>query len=229
MSTEQQSTALLLFLRNEQDEARCKPLAGSRKASAALFQRLNRYTLKQARRTGLPFFIIQGDQQVGATFGERFANAYQSVFDLGYERVIAIGNDCPELNTGLLLQAVHQLERRTMVLGPTRDGGAYLIGLQRTAFDRAAFANLPWQTDTVYVALQALADHPIAVLSTSFDIDKTQTLRRQFWRVPAALRRVLSRLMGQEIAAVFQLHWTAFRSAFLRSIGLRAPPSRAFL
>jgi glycosyltransferase A (GT-A) superfamily protein (DUF2064 family) len=225
MSTQQQSTALLLFLRNEQDEARCKPLAGSQKASAALFRRFNRYAIQQARRTGLPLFVIQGDQQVGANFGERLANAYQSVFELGYERVIAIGNDCPELNAGMLLQAAGKLEQHGLVLGPTQDGGAYLIGLQRSAFDRAAFANLPWQTDTVYEALEALADDAVAVLSTSFDVDRPETLRRQLWRLPVALRRVLSCLIGQGRGAVFQSHWRPFHLVLLRSLGLRAPPS----
>lgn len=225
MSTQLQSTALLLFLRNEQDEARYKPLAGSQKASAALFRRLNRYAIQQARRTGLPLFIIQGDQQEGATFGERLANAYQSVFELGYERVIAIGNDCPELNTGLLLQAAGALEQHGLVLGPTQDGGAYLIGLQRTAFDRAAFANLPWQTDTVYEALEALADDAVAVLSPSFDVDRPESLRRQLWRLPVALRRVLSRLIGQEREILFQLSWSPFHLVLLRPLGLRAPPS----
>lgn len=229
MSTQLHSTALLLFLRNEQDEARYKPLAGSQKGSAALFRQFNRYAIKQARRTGLPLFVIQGDQQVGATFGERLANAYQSVFELGYERVIAIGNDCPELSTGLLLQAAGALAQHGLVLGPTQDGGAYLIGLQRSDFDHAAFANLPWQTDTVYEALQALAGGGVAVLSTSFDIDRPGTLSRQFWRLPLVLRRALSRLMGQESGAVFQVQWRPFHLTLLRSLGLRAPPFAACL
>ncbi len=229
MSTQLQSTALLLFLRNEQDEARCKPLAGSQQASAALFRRFNRYAIQQARRTGLPLFVIQGDQQVGSTFGERLANAYQSVFELGYERVIAIGNDCPELNTGLLLQAAGALEEHGLVLGPTQDGGAYLIGLQRSTFDPVAFANLPWQTDTVYEALQTLAHEAVAVLSTSYDVDHSETLRRQLWRLPVALRRVLRCLTGQGSGAVFQLQWRPFHLVILRSLGLRAPPFAAFL
>lgn len=224
MSIQLQNTALLLFLRSEQDEARCKPLAGSPKASAALFRRFNRYAIQQARRTGLPLFVIQGDQQVGANFGERLANAYHSVFELGYERVIAIGNDCPELNTGLLLQAAGALEQHGLVLGPTQDGGAYLIGLRRSAFDRAAFANLPWQTDTVYEALEALADDAVAVLSTSFDVDRPETLRRRLWRLPVALRRVLNRLIGQEREVLFRLSWSPFHLALLRPLGLRAPP-----
>ncbi|MCI4650254.1 DUF2064 domain-containing protein [Phaeodactylibacter sp.] len=229
MSTQLHSTALLLFLRNEQDEARCKPLAGSQKASTALFRRFNRYAIKQARRTGLPLFVIQGDQQVGGTFGERLSNAYQAVFDLGYERVIAIGNDCPELNTGVLLQAAGTLEDHGLVLGPTQDGGAYLIGLQRSAFDPTAFANLPWQTDTVYEALQALAGDAVAVLSTSFDVDHPGTLSRQFWRLPITLRRVLSCLIGQVHGTVFQFHWHPFHLIFLRSLVLRAPPFAACL
>lgn len=229
MSTQLQSTALLLFLRSEQDEARYKPLAGSPKASAALFRRFNRYAIQQARRTGLPLFVIQGDQQVGVTFGERLANAYQFVFDLGYERVIAIGNDCPELNTGMLLEAAGTLEHHGLVLGPTQDGGAYLIGMKRSAFDRAAFANLPWQTNAVYEALQALFDDAVAVLSTSFDVDRPETLRRQLWRLPVALRRVLSCLMGQGSGAVFKSHWSPFHLILLRSVGLRAPPFAAFL
>lgn len=224
MVTQLNSTALLLFVRNEQEEARCKPLASSRQTSTALFRQFNRHALQQARRTGLPLFTIQGDQQIGATFGERLANAYQTVFDLGYERVIAIGNDCLELNTHLLLEAAHQLEHHPMVLGPTDDGGAYLIGLQRAAFYSATFANLPWQTDTVYEALLTLAEGTIAVLSASFDIDQWQTLQRQFWRLPTVWRRVLNRLLGRTGTALFKENSNVPSVAWQLAVGLRAPP-----
>lgn len=228
MDTQLNSTALLLFVRTEQEEARCKPLAGSRKASAALFRQFNRHMLQQVRRTGLPLFIVQGDQQIGTTFGERLANAYQSVFDLGYDRVIAIGNDCPELNTQLLLEAANQLERHPMVLGPTDDGGAYLIGFQRAAFQIEAFVKLPWQTDTVYEALLTSAEGTIAVLDPSFDIDQHQTLRRQLWRIPVVLRRLISRLLGPVGAALFKENHSLPSVSYQLPVGLRAPPVLTF-
>ncbi len=74
-------------------------------------------------------------------------------FAQGFERVIAVGGDCPwlhEVNWTLV-------EKRLSggpVVGPTTDGqGAYLIGMRRSDFDADAFAVLPWQTPKLLPAL----------------------------------------------------------------------------
>lgn len=69
----------------------------------------------------------------------------QAVFDLGYGRVLVVGNDCPGLTPALLLRAADALRDAPVVLGPDRRGGLYLLGISRAAFDRNQLAQLPWQ------------------------------------------------------------------------------------
>ncbi len=68
--------------------------------------------------------------QVGTDLGARLAQAVETAFQEGTKRIIVVGADCPELNQEDLQQAFEALANRDVVLGPARDGGYYLIGLQ---------------------------------------------------------------------------------------------------
>ena len=67
--------------------------------------------------------------QVGNTLGERMQNAFQYAFDKGYSRVTIIGSDCYELKAKHLEEAFDQLEINDIVVGPAKDGGFYMLGL----------------------------------------------------------------------------------------------------
>ncbi len=150
------STAVLVFVRNEQEEARLKSFhqrLGVR-ARLQVVRTFNRHITQVTRQSGLPFFIIKGEQQVGANFGERFSNAIESVFAAGFENVVAVGNDCLSLTSKHLQRIATLLEQDTpLVLGPAKDGGVYTIGLKRSAYHRATFINFPWQTESVLTSL----------------------------------------------------------------------------
>jgi len=104
--------------------------------------------------SGLPVVEVGETQQRGADFGARLANAFADAFAAGYDRVIAVGNDCPTLHEVDWTGVVEQLAAGRPVLGPTPDQeGAYLIGLTRAQFDRAAFATLPWRSPELIPAL----------------------------------------------------------------------------
>jgi len=85
--------------------------------------------------------------QVGRDLGERMANAFQSGFAEGYRRIVLIGTDCPELTADILDKAFGVLEQHDVVIGPTHDGGYYLIGMT-DAFPQV-FTHMPWGTDAV--------------------------------------------------------------------------------
>jgi glycosyltransferase A (GT-A) superfamily protein (DUF2064 family) len=61
--------------------------------------------------------------------------------------VVVIGTDCPELPAALLDEAFRSLERQDLVLGPTHDGGYYLVGLGRLAPE--IFRSIPWGSPSV--------------------------------------------------------------------------------
>lgn len=141
---EQQQTAILLFSRNPQEEALTKKFTFRRSQEA--IRVLLTHSLRQARKTKLPLFTCYSPQQRGDTFGERLANALEDVFTNGYENVLVIGNDSPGLSAGLLQKANQALLAGQLVLGPSLDGGVYLIGINRAAYDRHQFLDLPWET-----------------------------------------------------------------------------------
>jgi len=86
--------------------------------------------------------------------------------------VIAIGADSPAFTATHLRHALECLERHDAVLGPTTDGGFYLIGIRRCP--RGLFASLPWSTSETCQAVKArLREHAfsLAELEPLFDVD----------------------------------------------------------
>lgn len=94
----------------------------------------------------MPYFHFTEKEQHGANFGERFINAIATVYKKGYANVITVGNDSPQLKPFHLLEAKKQLKLDKTVLGPSLDGGFYLMGLHRSHFDTTLFLQLPWQS-----------------------------------------------------------------------------------
>lgn len=122
----------------------------------------------------------------------------QHAFDQGYEGLIVVGNDCPQLSAALLRRAVALLPEVGAVLGPATDGGVYLLGVARTHFDAAAWVGLPWQTPLLGTALaQQLraAGAAVAQLAPLSDVDDAQDLARVLRQpLKRRLHRVLRRL-----------------------------------
>ncbi|MBM1105274.1 DUF2064 domain-containing protein [Aurantibacter crassamenti] len=165
-----QSTAILIFSRSSQEDAIKKNISGG----AKLFDALNEHFLIKVQNTGLPYFFINGENQHGDTFGERFSHAVESVFNNGYDNVITIGNDSPRLNETIIKDAALQLTKNNTIIGPSVDGGFYLLGIHRSNFDREKFENLSWQTPKIVREIQKILeakDRKYSVFSTLFDID----------------------------------------------------------
>ena len=141
-----QNTAVLIFANSSKEELRNKPLTNGE----LLFDSLTERTLKEVEKTNLTYFHLTEKHQKGDTFGERFTNAVQSIFDAGFEKVISIGNDTPHLKSSHIKAAAEALIQGKTVIGPSLDGGFYLMGIHRTDFDRNAMVNLPWQKSSLY-------------------------------------------------------------------------------
>ncbi len=85
--------------------------------------------------------------QDGADLGERMHRAILKGFELGFRQVVLIGTDCPGLTTFLINEAFELLEANDAVIGPARDGGFYLIGLNAPMPD--LFLDRRWSTPEV--------------------------------------------------------------------------------
>jgi len=72
---------------------------------------------------------------------------FAEAFKAGKERVVIVSADCPDLNAEIMEKAFAALEENDLVLGPTKDGGYYLLGLKKYAPD--LFKGILWDTDKV--------------------------------------------------------------------------------
>jgi len=85
--------------------------------------------------------------QDGADMATRIRKAFKKVFDKGYEHVVIIGSDCLELDERVIRLAFRQLEHFDCVLGPTKDGGFYLFGMNE--YSKEVFKTPGWGTNTL--------------------------------------------------------------------------------
>ncbi len=144
-------TAVLIFSLSARREAERKALFGNGKKQSTneFFDILIGRTQKIAAVSGVDAFFIDEGKQRGRTFGERYANAFQQLFDQGYTKVVSIGNDAPDLTAETLRKAIEEIQHKDLVVGPSTDGGVYLLGLSSSLFYTDEFLKLPWLQDTL--------------------------------------------------------------------------------
>lgn len=175
------NTAILYFTLSADEEARTKRLSGTNSFSAnqSVARELIDKTFTEINEAGLPVVRFSSDVQVGDSFGERITHAFEVLFAEGFENVIAVGNDCPQLSSLHIQKACRGLSKHAFVIGPATDGGAYLIGAKRDVFDHESFRNLRWKTDALLsdlVLSVTRSGHPVKLLEELSDIDNRQDL-----------------------------------------------------
>ena len=87
--------------------------------------------------------------QDGDDLGKRMAHAFDTVFHLNYRVAVLAGTDIPLMDTGHLDGAFELLKSNDAVLGPSEDGGYYLVGFQKRRFFPSVFYNMVWSTASV--------------------------------------------------------------------------------
>jgi rSAM/selenodomain-associated transferase 1 len=111
--------------------------------------------------------------QTGTGLGERMENAFTQVFSEGFEKVLIIGSDIPNLPRSIIANALESLSTRDAVIGPSFDGGYYLIGFRHNTFSPAVFDHIEWGTDTVLFQTLKRFDktHIVQIMPLWRDID----------------------------------------------------------
>jgi rSAM/selenodomain-associated transferase 1 len=114
--------------------------------------------------------------QKGGNLGERMRLAFEDRFEEGYGRVVIIGSDSPTLPAAYIEQALQS--DKDVVIGPSTDGGYYLIGMQGKMTD--IFEHVPWGTDRVLSeTLNVLKGQraEAELLPVWYDVDLPEDLR----------------------------------------------------
>jgi hypothetical protein len=149
-----------------------------------------------ARQAGLSTRWCLG-VQVGRDLGERLAFAFQAHFTAGVEKVVVVGTDTPWMSPQHIVRAFALLDRADVVLGPTADGGYYLVGARRLV--PKMFRGIRWGTSRVFAQTKAAlrkAGASFRLLPRDFDLDR-----------PADLRRVAQLLRRKKIRAPAVKRW----------------------
>lgn len=115
-------------------------------------------------------------EQEGADLGQRMRHAFAERFGEGYDSVVIIGSDSPTMPVHYLEQAFES--KKDLVLGPSTDGGYYLIGMSGKVTE--VFEGIDWGTDKVLSSTQEKIKKvgaSLSLLPPWYDIDTPADLR----------------------------------------------------
>jgi uncharacterized protein len=116
--------------------------------------------------------------QKGEKLGERMKASIDMLLKEGYKKVILIGSDIPDLSSKDIEDAFAVLDSDDIVLGPTVDGGYYLVGMKK--IHKELFSdNLKWGNKSVFEATVDIANKcslKVGLASKYRDIDDEKDL-----------------------------------------------------
>ena len=156
----------------------------------------------EAMRAWLPgeTFLPQRGEDLGA----RMSAAFDETFRRGARRAAVIGTDVPWLHRGLVAEAFSALDAHDVVLGPTSDGGYYLLALARP--QPALFQGIAWSTSSVLTSTldrAASLGLRVRLLPELPDIDTLDDVRAHWPRLRALLE---GRPVAASIARALEGH-----------------------
>ena len=133
--------------------------------------------------------------QVGASLGERLIAAARWACDQGYAKFLFVGSDSPTLPIQYVERALDLLESRDIIIGPSVDGGYYLIGFSKHGASLSipmVFEGITWSTEVVFQQtlgkIQAVSAQ-LGLLPPWYDVD-----------TPTGLQLLRDHLFGMDLA-----------------------------
>jgi rSAM/selenodomain-associated transferase 1 len=115
--------------------------------------------------------------QGGRDLGGRLRAAFDAHFAAGDAPVVAIGTDCPAVDAAVIGEAEERLRSADVVIGPSADGGYYLLGMNEP--HPCLFVDVPWSTpDVLGITAKRCREHDLSVevLRTLRDLDTVEDL-----------------------------------------------------
>ncbi|AXT52713.1 DUF2064 domain-containing protein [Aquimarina sp. BL5] len=191
MICNKKNIAILVFALSQEEEIKRKPFLKNSSLQSDLTSR----TITLVKKTGLDYFVYNEQQQSGTGFGERFANAISDIYDKGYHAVITVGNDTPNLNNLHLLKVVETIQKGHAAIGPSYDGGFYLLGIHKETFHKKEFAKFSWNTANVRKELYTYLEYynaSFSELDFLYDLDHFSDIINIYKTLPFLLKKLRS-------------------------------------
>jgi rSAM/selenodomain-associated transferase 1 len=157
-------------------------------------------------------------ETVAPTLGECLQHAAATLLRAGHGAVCLVNADSPTLPVGYLVAAATALAAPgdRVVLGPSTDGGYYLIGMKRP--HAGLFEDIAWSTDQVLsqtLARAAALGVCVVQLPTWYDVDDAETLQ-------LLVQEVLDGKPFRDAGTATVANWTKdYLSTLARESGLR--------
>ena len=142
--------------------------------------------------------------QIPGDLGTRMTGYFEDCFNTGFKRVLLLGTDSPSIPLPYIERAILLLEERRLVLGPTDDGGYYLVGASCKL--PPIFEAMPWSTPRLWPATlrqleaqgwQRAVDYEL--LPPWYDIDTISDLKRLY-------RELLVKAIGNTLLTDLRCH-----------------------
>ena len=117
-----------------------------------------------------PHFLFY--QQRGVSLGQRMSRMFECAFGRGASHVVIIGSDSPTVPVQFITKAFAKLNTCDLVIGPSHDGGYYLIGLKKSCPD--LFKKIQWSSSNVFSDTLEKAvrlNKKVGLLKKWYDVD----------------------------------------------------------
>jgi rSAM/selenodomain-associated transferase 2/rSAM/selenodomain-associated transferase 1 len=120
--------------------------------------------------------------QDSGDLGLRMKRSFQDAFRAGATEAVIIGTDIPDITNVIIQKAFDALKLKNLVLGPAKDGGYYLIGLQKNSLSKAIpdlFSGINWGAGDVLEKTIGIAKHSglsFTLLDVLKDVDHPEDL-----------------------------------------------------
>lgn len=115
-------------------------------------------------------------EQTGSDLGEKMHNVFNLI---GSNKTVIIGSDSPTLPASFIEEAFRGLDDNDIVLGPSEDGGYYLIALKEPCEE--LFNGIEWSSSRVFdqtIQKAKVLKKKIVLLSKWYDIDAPEDLAK---------------------------------------------------
>jgi len=146
-------------------------------------------------------YLLQTEGNLGKKMGDTFQERFKS----GFEKVCIIGSDLPTIDDSIIERSFNLLDTSDVVLGPTDDGGYYLIAMK--ASHRIIFKDVVWSSESVFdKTLENAAEGglKIKLLQKLSDIDSFAEVQ-QLWHAINSDQPVLRRQIPLTSSALAEI------------------------